>query len=455
MSKCAVFFGSLLFFASAWPCYAQAENASHNWPSFRGLRASGVGDPAKIPATWDVESGKNIRWKVAIPGMGHSSPIVWGDRIFVTSAVSPDPDPLLKVGLYGASPDHTEDKPHEFRVYCLEASTGRMLWERTAHKGPPKVKRHIKASHANCTPATDGTHVIVSFGSEGLYCYDFAGDLVWKKELGYLDAGPSNAKDLQWGYASSPCIWDGKVFIQCDTRSQKYVAALDIKTGKELWKTSRDDWPTFSSPNICLDGESPQLVVNGYHHMGGYDALTGKEMWRLSGGGDVPVPTPLVYEGLIYLTNAHGGRAPIYAIKASARGDITPKEDGASSEHIAWTRRAGSYMQTPLIYGGMLYACRDNGGLSCLDFLTGKKHYRTRLSKKGQGFTASPVAADGKVFFSSEEGEIHVIRAGPEYELLAVNLMGEITMATPAIANGQLFIRGQHHLFSIEQASPD
>ncbi|MFQ5492488.1 MAG: PQQ-binding-like beta-propeller repeat protein [Phycisphaerae bacterium] len=432
----------------AW-CGGPINAQPSNWPSFRGAQAAGGADGQSLPTQWNVDSGQNIAFKTAIPGLGHSSPVVWGSKLFVATAVSSQGDPYLKVGLYGASPDHPEDWSHEFRLYCLEAKTGDVIWHKTAYKGKPQVKRHVKATHANCTPATDGKYVVVSFGSEGLYCYDFEGELIWKKDLGYLDAGPYNAVDLQWGYASSPVIWRDRVIVQCDTRSQKFLAAYGLKTGKQLWRTQRNDVPTFSTPSVFEIGGQGQVVVNGYHHMGGYDAATGREIWRLDGGGDVPVPTPVHSEELIYLTNAHGGRSPIYAIRASAAGDITPAEGVESTEHIAWIRRAGCYMQTPLVYRGLIYACRDNGVLSCLDAATGKKQYRKRLTTSGQGFTASPVAADGKIYFPSEQGDIHVVKAGPEYELLAVNAMKEITMASPAIANGLLYIRGQHHLFGI------
>ncbi|MCP4251750.1 MAG: PQQ-binding-like beta-propeller repeat protein [bacterium] len=410
-----------------------------------------MADDKPTPQEWDVASSRNVRWKTAIPGLGHSSPIIWGDRLFVTTAVGEKKDAYLRVGLYGESPDHEEKFDHEFRLYCLNAETGEVLWSRTAHKGVPQVKRHVKASHANCTPATDGRHVVVSFGSEGLYCYDFEGQLLWKQGLGYLDAGPEGYDDLQWGYASSPCLFDGRVIVQCDTRSQKFLAAFDVNTGRPVWRVERDDDPTFSSPNVHAGPDRTQVIVNGYKHMGGYDADTGRELWRLSGGGDVPVPTPVIADGLIYITNAHGGRSPIYAIKTSASGDVTLPDDADGNEHIAWVKRAGSYMQTPLVYRGLLYACRDNGLLSCLDAKTGDKHYRARLSKKGQGFTASPVAAQGKVYFTSEMGEVHVVQAGPEFELLAVNPMGEVCMATPAIYDGRLYIRSQHHVFCIAE----
>jgi len=393
---------------------------------------------------------ENVRWKTPIPGLAHSSPIVWGDRLFVTTAVSSEANPYLRVGLYGESPDHPEDFVHEFQLYCLDKNTGKILWSRTAYKGKPKVKRHIKSTHANATPATDGKHVVAFFGSEGLYCYDMDGQLVWKRDLGLLDAGPRDAPKLQWSSASSPVIFQNMVIVQCDARNQAFVAAIKLSDGKELWRAARHDAPTWSTPTVHVSEARSQVIVNGYNNITGYDVTTGKQLWVLGGGGDVPVPTPVTANGLIYITSAHGGRAPIYAIKANASGDISLSGNATSNESIAWSyARRGNYMQTPLVYRGLLYCCRDNGAMSCLDASTGRIFYRKRLGTGSTGYTASPVAADGKVYFTSEEGDIHTLQAGPEHRLLATNSMGEICMATPAISEGMIFVRSQHHVFGI------
>jgi len=417
-----------------------------NWPQFRGPDASGVADGYKRPTEWDVSAGKNVKWKTAIPGLGHSSPVIWGDRVFVTTAVSSKGESFLKVGLYGESPDNPEQYEHDYRVYCLEKKSGKVLWERSAYQGVPKVKRHIKASHANPTPATDGKHLVVSFGSEGLYCYDLDGKLLWERDLGILDSGPVEVADLQWGYASSPVIHDGRVLVQVDVRGPSYIAALDVETGNDIWRTPRSDNPTWSTPTVVKSESRTQVVCNGYKHVAGYDFETGKELWHLSGGGDVPVPTPVLGHDLLFITNAHGGDAPVYAIRTNASGDISLHDGAASNEHIQWAQmRIGNYMQTPLVYGDLLYCCRDSGIVSVYDARTGKKQYRARLAG-GMGFTASPVAADGKVYFTSEEGDVFVIKAGPEHELLAQNDLGEISMASPAISEGVLYFRTQGHL---------
>ena len=271
------------------------KEANVNWPSFRGPQASGVADGHTLPVTWNVGTGENIKWKTPIPGLSHSSPIVWGDRLFVTTAVSKDTNPYLRVGLYGESPDHPENVEHDYRVYCLDKKTGRIVWQRTAHKGIPKVKRHIKATHANCTPATDGKHVVAFFGSQGLFCYDLGGKLIWQKDLGVFDSGPANAPDLQWGFASSPVIHDGRLYLVCAARNVSFVAAYDVATGSEIWRTERPHYPGWHSPTVYAGPGPAQVVTNGYEHIGGYDLATGKELWKMHGGGDVPVPTPIIF----------------------------------------------------------------------------------------------------------------------------------------------------------------
>lgn len=428
------------------------EPASGNWPSFRGHHADGVAEGHTLPTTWDVPAGQNVKWKTPIPGLGHSCPVIWGNRIFVTTAVSGLDDPELKVGLYGNIASVQDDTVHQWRVLCLDKNTGKILWERTAHQGVPAIKRHTKSTHANSTPATDGQHLVAFFGSEGLYCYNLDGDLLWSKQLGVLDSGYYTVPDAQWGFASSPVIHDGKVFIQCDVQGDSFLAALNLRDGKEIWRTPRDEVPTWSTPTIHTAGGRSQIIVNGYKHMGGYDLADGKELWKLHGGGDIPTPTPIVAGQLAYITNAHGADAPIYAIRLDARGDITLKDDQKDNSGIAWSYgRTGAYMQTPIVYQGRIYICKDSGILSCYDAVSGKKVFRKRLGTRGPGYTASAVAGDGKIYFTSEEGDVVTIRAGAEFDILSVNPIGEICMATPAISNGTLFFRTQNHLIAIAQ----
>ena len=428
---------------------AVTPSAATNWPSFRGPSARGVADGFELPVTWDVEKGENIAWKTPIPGLAHSSPIVWGDRVFAMTAVK-DEEALLKVGLYGTIESVEDDSEHEFQVLCLDRTSGEVLWTETAWSGVPAIKRHPKSSHAASTPATDGTHVVAFFGSEGLYCYDFDGGLLWKKDFGVLDSGYYVDVDAQWGFASSPVIYGDHVFVQCDVQENSFVAAFELATGKEVWRTSRDEIPGWSTPAVQVGETRSQLILNGYKHIGGYDLATGEELWKTGGGagGDIPVPTPILSGDLVIITNAHGRAAPILAISTDAVGEFSLD---SASEHLVWSQqlRRGCYMQTPLVYDGFLFCCRDNGALQCLDVRTGEVRYLGRVGGGRTGFSASPVAGDGKLYLTSELGEVHVVASGPEFKVLAVNDMGETCMASPAISAGTLFFRTRDHLVAV------
>lgn len=430
-----------------------ASAGSSQWPMFRGPNACGIADGNSPPTTWDVEQGTNVKWKTPVPGLGHSSPVIWGQRVFLTSAVPEGGrEVYLRAGLYGDSPDNPEEYVHDFKVHCLDAGSGRTRWSQTAHSGIPRIQRHVKSSHANSTPATDGRHLVVFFGSEGLYCYDLDGKLLWNKDLGLLDSGAFDAKEIQWGFGSSPIIFEKMVIVQCDVNNQSFVAAFDVETGREIWRAEREEVPTWSTPSVYRTRSAAQIVCNGWKHIGGYDAHTGRELWRMRGGGDIPVPTPVIAHDMAFITNAHGGLMPIYAIRLDARGDVSLTDGQTSNDHVVWSRpRHGAYMPTPIVCGDHLYLCNDRGILTCYHATTGEQVYRTRVADKRGTYTASPVAADGKIYFTSEEGDIHVIRAGTEFEHLATNSMNAVCLATPAIADGMLFIRTSTDLYCIAQ----
>jgi len=462
-------------------------NAQDNWPQFRGVGAAGVstGSP---PTTWNIESGKNVKWRSEIEGLGHSSPTVWGDRIFLTTATNTETDePTLQTGWLGGTGKAVEEQGDwKWQVICLDMKEGKIVWSQDVAEGKPAIKRHLKASHANCSVATDGEHVVAFFGSEGLFCFDFEGNKLWEKHFGRLHSGPYNAKELEWGFASSPVIHGDRVVVQCDCLNTGFVAVLDIDSGDEVLRIDREDVATWSTPTVVESDRGTQIVCNGYKQMAGYDFETGQLLWTLNGGGDVPVPSPLFANGLIYLTNGHG-RSPIFAISPDATGDLTPlaikpgksketsskesaKENDPSDENagqktdspnelptelpeglVWWQSKDGSYMPTPIIVGELMYVCNDNGRLSVRNALTGESIYRKRVGEESGTFSASAVATQEHLYFSSESGLVIVIKTGDQYELVAENSMDGIVMATPAIAGDRLLIRTTRHLICLEE----
>jgi outer membrane protein assembly factor BamB len=419
------------------------------WPQFRGPGARGYIENTKPPLTWNADSMKNIRWKTPIPGLGHSCPVIWDNFIFVTTAVS-EKEEYLKVGLYGDIDMASDSGMMEFKLYCVDKQTGKIVWERTAHKGIPKSRRHTKSTQANSTPATDGKYLVAHFGSEGIYCYDLKGNLIWKKDMGILNPGPYTDPGVEWGYASSPVIYRDKIFVQCDIPQKPFITALDLATGNEIWRTSRDDEvSTWCTPAICTENGKTQVIANGYRNICGYDAETGNEIWRLSNGGDAPAPTPVIANHLIYLNSAHGRYSPIFAVKPDAVGNITLSPDSTRNKYIVWSiKRGGAYMQTPLIFGDYLYNLQVNGALTCYHALTGQVMYKENLVG---AFSASGVAAEDRLYFTSEEGSIYVVKAGPEFKLLAVNALNDICMATPALSENSIYFRTRHFLIAVRK----
>jgi len=422
-----------------------------SWPQFRGHGGLGIGS-GNPPVEWDVQTGQNVFWKTPIPGLGHSAPIVWGDHVFVTTAVNTDTNnPSVETGWSGGAGESAKDTGQwTWQVMCLQLGTGKIRWIKDACAGEPAIKRHLKASHANCTPATDGEFVIAFFGSEGLYCFNIDGELIWKHDFGTLRSGPYDAPELEWGFASSPIIHNGLVIVQCDCLNTNFVAILDIKTGKEIRRIDRDgEVATWSTPLVVTSEDRQQIVCNGYRQMAGYDLKTGERLWQLKGGGDVPVPTPLFANGLIYLTNGHG-RSPIYAINPDATGDLTPHDEESEISGLAWRQsRDGSYMPTPLVLGRRLYTCNDNGRLSVRDAMTGDLIYRERVGTTSHTYSASAVAAGGHIYFVSEHGEVTVIEEGNVFKKVASNDLEEIVMATPAISGDRLLIRTVRNLYCL------
>jgi outer membrane protein assembly factor BamB len=431
-------------------CFLASHEARADWPQFRGPGASGVNTTKPLPTHWDVASGTNIAWQTPLPGLSHASPITSGDRIFIATSVGPN-DSQLKVGLYGSIDPVEESDPQTWRLLSVDAKTGRILWNIALNAAVPKVKRHPKATHCNSTPATDGTNIVAIFSSEGLFCVNAKdGKLRWRKSLGPMDSGYFESPSSQWGFASSPVIHAGKVIVQCDVQTNSFLAAFDIRDGRELWRTPRADVPGWSTPAIIEAAGRKQIALNGWHHSGGYDFTTGKELWRLKGGGDIPVPTPILANDLIYLTSGHGKLRPMRAIRTDTNGDITAATPEGTNNGIAWVHpRQGNYMQTPIAVGGKIFACTDWGVLTCFDGKTGKIHFSERISDGKQGFTASPVSDGRHLYFPSETGNVIVMPVSETFSTLATNSMRDVCMASPAIHDGKLLFRTQTKLIAV------
>jgi len=433
------------------PSPADLAVSSPNWPGFRGSGSRGIADGQHPPLKWDAEKGENLLWQTSIPGLGFSCPTIWGDRLYVTSAVSVDADTDVRIGLYGDVDSVEDESVYEFVLYCLDKNSGEIIWQQTVHTAKPAVKRHSKSSHANPTVATNGEYLIAFFGSEGMYCYDMNGGLVWKKDLGFLDSGWFLDPGYQWGFGSSPILFDDHVIVQCDIQKNSFVASFELRTGDEVWRTAREEIPTWPTPVIHQFGDLPMLITHGTRAARGYDARDGQLLWSIPGHSEIVAPTPFVAHDLIYICSGYSPVQPIIAIRPTARGTIeipgSSREDGTrapdTDPQIAWSiLRGGPYMPTPLAYGDHLYVCSNSGILTCHNAVTGEQVYKKRLEGVGtMAFTASPVAADGHLYFTAEDGIVYVVRAGTKFVQDSANPMGASALASPAISEGTFYGR--------------
>ena len=436
--------------ATPLPPLPAAAPARGAWPSFRGPQASGVADGQALPDRWDVKSGDGILWRTPIPGLAHSSPIVWGDRVFVTTAISRDASATFKPGLYGDGDAAADRSRHRFVLYAIDARTGRIAWERVAAESEPGNRRHIKNTYASATPATDGRTVVAWFGSEGVHAYDVNGTFRWKVDLGRVDMGAYDIPTFEWGPASSPIIWQDLVLLQGDTQADSFLLALDVETGETVWKTDRDELPSWGTPTVIDTPDGPELVTNASNFIRGYDPRTGREKWRLGRSSKITAPTPIAAGGLAIVASGRAPERPIFAVRPGATGDITPAPGAATSAGVVWSKTGrGSYMPTPLAHQGLLYVLGNNGIFDAYDLATGEEVYRQRAPHLGSGFSASPVAADGKIYLSGEDGEMVIVAAGREFAHVATNAMGELLMATPALSNGVMFVRSARSVTAI------
>jgi outer membrane protein assembly factor BamB len=429
---------------------AAERTADRPWRQFRGPHASGNGDGQGAPATWDVASGMNVRFKTPVPGIALASPIVDGGRIFVATAVSAKGDATFRTGLYGDGDSVDDTSQHSFRLLALSANDGKILWDQEVAGLAPTVRRHLKSSLANSTPVTDGERVVVLFGTVGvLAAYDRDGKLLWRRDIGVLEANDPQSGTAEWGHASSPVIWRDLVIVQADRRRESYLAAYRITTGEPVWRVDRAEPSTWATPTVVTGPSGDELVTNGTT-IRAYDPATGALLWHLGPNSEVVVATPVVADGIAYVTAGYPPVRPVYAIRAGSRGDLGLANGARSSAAIAWSHgRGGTYLPTPILYRGHLVTLNNNGILTVYRADTGEEVHRARVGASGTSFSASPVAADGRLYLASEEGEVFVLRGEPGYEQLAVHAMGEVVMATPAIAEGLMVVRTLGHVVGL------
>jgi outer membrane protein assembly factor BamB len=435
------------------PLRRSGRPGPRNWPSFRGDGSGGNGDGQRAVSEWDVASGKNIKWKTPIPGVAVSSPIVWGSRIFATTAISKAGDNSFKTGLYGDVKPVDDLSPHEWKIYSVDKATGKIVWERSAVIGAPRTKRHTKSSQASSTPVTDGRRVVAVFGSAGLMiAWDYDGTELWRVALGTLDSGWFFDPAFQWGHSSSPIIYRNSVILQADMQKGSYIAAWDVATGKPLWKTERpDEISTWGTPTIARTADGRDVLVTNGTKVRGYDPAAGTQLWTLGPNSEITIGTPVAGNGLVYVTGGYPPVRPIYAIRPGAAGDISLQKGQESNQSIAWSNMTeGTYIPTPLLYDGYLFTLNNNGIVTAYDPQTGTRAFRGRVGAGG-AFSASPVGADGRLYIASEDGEVYVISATPDLKQIARNDMKEVIMATPAISDGLIVLRTIGHLYGIGQ----
>lgn len=414
-----------------------------NWPQWRGPDGSGISNEKNLPAKWTPTT--NIKWKAAIPGRGHSSPIVWGNRVFVTTAVEGDVVSGAKAVKHMAGdkeflhPDSIgADRKHQFKVIALNRESGKVLWEAVAWEGTPYDNRHRKSSYAASTPATDGKLVYAFFGTEGLYAYDFNGKLAWKAQVG-------NLANLGMGTGTSPILFENLVIVQCDEDNGEgsFIVALDKKTGKEAWRTPRKIQISWSTPLLVKTATRSELIASGTETVISYDPATGKELWRHKGVESNAIPSPVANSDMVYLVAGFPAKIAM-AIKLGGSGDLT------GTPNVPWKYAKGTaYVPSPILYGDYLYLTTDRGILTCIDAKTGEVKYEGGRIPIPATFTASPVAFEGKILMTSEDGDTFIVKAGPKHEVLGTNSIGEPVYASPAVADGRIFIRGEKNLYCI------
>lgn len=423
-------------------CFSSTALSQTNWPQWRGLNASGVSSETGLPTDWD--GSKNIRWKAAIPGRGHSSPIVWGNKIFLTTSIEGPVVPGAEAvrhmhkGQEYRHPDSVgADHSYTLKLLCVDLDSGKILWDKTVYEGTVYDNRHKKNTYASATPVTDGKFVYISFEAEGIYCYDFDGKRIWKTSVGKIAKGGM-------GPGTSPVLYENLLILQADQEygEGSFIAAVDKKNGKEVWRVERDQRRSWATPLLIKTSQRTELVTSGPNKIISYDPATGRELWRAPGVISNPIPSPVTGQGLVFVTAGSDAKRA-FAIRLGGSGDLE------GTTNVVWSYEKGTaYVPSPILYNEYLYLITDAGAITCLEAATGKVIYQTRIPMAAS-FTASPVAFEGKIMFVSEDGDSFILKAGPVPEILNANGLGEPVYASPAIVAGRILIRGQSNLYCI------
>lgn len=417
-----------------------------NWPQFRGRGSLGTSeDDPRLPVSWSAT--ENVVWKTQLPGMAWASPVVWGDRVFLTNVVSEGAVEAVKKGLYfGGNRHQVSQDRHRWTALGIDFESGEIAWETELHAGVPPAPRHLKNSYASETPVTDGERVYAHFGYLGTWCLSVGGDVVWKR--GWK---PYRVRH-DWGTAASPVLHEGRLYLVNDNEERSTLSCLDKLTGSTIWEVGRDEGSNWSTPFVWENPIRTEIVTTGTDRVRSYD-LDGKLLWELGGMSSIVIPVPFAGHGLLYLSSGYVGdqKRPVFAIRPGAKGDISLQGSQTENEFIAWFRpQAAPYNPSPLLYEDLYYTLYDRGFLTCHDALSGEEVYgKQRFEAGANAFSASPWAYNDRVFCLSEDGDCFVIEHGREYRLAGKNSLGELCMATPAIAQGSLILRGALHLYRI------
>lgn len=423
-----------------WGAMAPGAETLH-WPQFRGPATDGMGHGATLPESWSTT--ENVVWKADVPGWGWSSPIVWGDRIFLTAAVGEKERDKLVIGGYPGGHVKPDDE-HRWMVYCLDFDTGRLVWEREVHRGLPPEERHPKNSYANATPLTDGQRVYAYVGNIGMFCFSIDGEELWEQRWGSFPMRGG------WGPGASPVLHEDRIYLVNDNERNSWMVALDKATGDQVWRVEREERSNWSTPYVWQNEQRTEIVTIGTAKVRSYD-LDGKVLWELTGTSGLVSQTPIAKDGLLYVgAGYHYG--PLYAIRPGASGDISLEAGEDSNPWIVWHQRRGSSIHPCyLISNQRLYVLFDAGLFACFHAKTGDTIFaRQRLNTGGGRFYASPWAYNGKIFLLNEDGTTWVVEDSPDFKIVRKNSLHDYAWATPAIARGSLFVRTYSHLYRLQ-----